>query len=215
MTVPQPLISGQMPQVDPPIHSNSSTVHANSRHHTAPDQGSAAGLGQDLTPAPPRQLSLLEDRTTPLQSPPNVRLPNTSSSKMSRMLTEDSTSSASNPRKIPSSTPIISSHQETQSSTQAQKLLSDSASTFATNSIPADIRKSNLGRASDWLNPTFIPESSPSLSPVHKSSSQLPADLTSASNPLKQANGSVPAKPASVKSSVKIIENDPGQGQVS
>jgi hypothetical protein len=225
MTVPQPPIPGQMPQVGLPIHSDPSTVHASSRHYTAPDQGSIAGSGQDLTPALPHQRSLLKDRTPPLQSLPNVQLPNTSSSKMSQVLTKASSSSASNPWKIPSSTPTISrtsqippsssAHQETQSSTQTQKLLYDSASTFATSSIPADISKSNPGRASDWSNPTSIPSSSLILSPAQKSSSRIPADLSSASNPLKQTNGSVPAKPASVKSSATIIQNDPSQGPVS
>jgi len=226
MTVlsPQPLIPGQMPQVGLPIHSNPSTAHPNSRHHTALDQGSIAGLGQHLTPALPSRRSLLEERTPPLQSLPKVQPPNTSSSKMSQVLTEGF-SSASNPRNIPSSTPTISwtgqipssssTHQETQSSTQAQKLLYDSASTFATSSTPADISKSNPARASDRLNPTSIPPSSLSLSPAQKSSSQTPADISSVSIPLKQANGSVPAKPASVKSSATIIENDPGQGLVS
>jgi hypothetical protein len=209
MTVPQPLIPGQMPQAGLPIHSDPSTVHANSRHHTAPDQGSIAGLGQDLAPALPLQGSLLEERTPPLQSPPNVQPP-----------TEDS-SSVSNPQKIPSSIswtgqiPSSSSaHQETQSSTQAQQLLYDSASTFATSSIPADRSKSNPARASDPLNPTSIPSSSPSLLPA-QNSSQILADLSSASNPLKQTNGSIPAKPASAESSAAIIQSDSGQGPVS
>jgi len=200
MTVPQPLIPGQMLQAGLPIHSDPSTVHTNSRHHTTPDQGPIDGLGQDLTPAPPHQRSLLKERTPPLQSLPKAQLPNTSSSNMSQVFTENSSFSA---------------HQETQSSTQTQKLLYDTVSTLATSSIPADTPKCNPARASDRLNPTSIPSSSLSLSPAQKSSSQIPADLSSASNPLKQANGSVPAKLASAKSSVTIIQNDPGQGPVS
>lgn len=222
MPVPQPFIPGQMPQVDVPIHSNPSTVYADPRHHTAPDQGSVAGLSQDLTPALPRQRSFVKDRTPLLQSLPNVQQPNTSSSKPSQALTKDSSSSASNPWKVRIPTPTNSgtdqipssslAHQETQSSIQARKSLSESTSTTATSSIPTDISKSSMGRASDWSNPTSMPSSSLSLLSAQKSSSQIPADPSSTSNPLKQAEGSVPAKPAS---SGTIIHNGPGQGPVS
>jgi len=111
MTVPQPLI----PQVGLPIRSDPSTVYANTRH-PAPDQGSVAALGRDLTPA--------QDRTPPLQSLPNIQQPNTSSTKTSQVLTKDS--SSSNPWSVPSPNPTVSwksqilslfsAYQETQSS---------------------------------------------------------------------------------------------------
>ena len=222
MLAPQ-LPPNPVPQVYFPNHSDPS--NANPPRHRAPEGGSTSRPGQDLTPVVPHPRSLVNDRTPALQHLPKVQPPafphphslvndptpalqylpkaNTSSSRMSQVSTEDSSSAWKVPTysrtsQIPSPPSV---HQETQPRIQVQKL-PDSTSPFS-----ASLEISNSNPASNSPRPD--------LPLARNYASQVPGDPSPASNSLKEADSPVPVKPASLDSSATTIENDPGQILVS